>query len=412
MADRNNLNANPNHSRGDWTQLVNTRPCKYSLEKCPYGIKCSFAHREEDIRKRYWNMQGILGAHPSGVGMPQFGTGNGVEDQRNILEEFVVNTDPIVAPTNEMSSSSNVIKLPPNSGGSWRCLFKTQNCKKYVLGTCPHAASNCNFAHGEQDKRIPYQNMQEMVGFHGDREEMLQIGRGNGEKRLQFGTGNWEEDQRIILKYRLCDKFGHGETCSYGETCRFPHEDPAKFRKSVVPTMGMGSSILVENSGIFSGSNQSQPNFTSRGPPPVEPISDLIEHRVNATRLSSYWKTRMCTQWETTGQCHFGDGCHYAHEPAELRNLMNFTEAQASGIASLRPPELQKVTNFTKMQASGVAPLIPSASSCNNMLPNSTQVEDIGILSKQQAMEEKVLRRMGLKKNITGIYGDWIDEDD
>jgi hypothetical protein len=25
------------------------------------------------------------------------------------------------------------------------------------------------------------------------------------------------------------------------------------------------------------------------------------------------WKTRLCNKWETTGQCPFGDKCHFAH---------------------------------------------------------------------------------------------------
>ena len=31
---------------------------------------------------------------------------------------------------------------------------------------------------------------------------------------------------------------------------------------------------------------------------------------------STYWKTKLCIKFETTGHCPFGDDCHFAHGQA------------------------------------------------------------------------------------------------
>lgn len=37
--------------------------------------------------------------------------------------------------------------------------------------------------------------------------------------------------------------------------------------------------------------------------------------------INSKYKTSMCRHFETTGTCHLGDRCHFAHGIHELRNV-------------------------------------------------------------------------------------------
>ncbi|KAE8669149.1 Nudix hydrolase isoform 1 [Hibiscus syriacus] len=34
-----------------------------------------------------------------------------------------------------------------------------------------------------------------------------------------------------------------------------------------------------------------------------------------------YWKTKLCTKWEITGHCPFGEKCHFAHGQSELKSI-------------------------------------------------------------------------------------------
>ncbi|KAF6164582.1 hypothetical protein GIB67_025408 [Kingdonia uniflora] len=314
--------------------------------------------------------------------------------------------------------------LPINRGNG-RLFFKTRVCTKYLAGICPYG-SNCNFAHGQGDVRQPTPNWQEIVGSNGG---------GGGVERAQFGTGNWDEDQRIITKNKLCKRFCNGEPCPYGLACNFLHEDPAKFRDTVVST-GMGSIIACDKnrSGSGSGSDQSPPNFASRGPPPVNPNNDLSQFRVNVVR-PSYWKTRMCNKWEATGQCRFGDECHYAHGLAghvegltihrklsskKKKNIMSGDnndrvtklENQVSSLAATDEKlvlELQMFTDYTDAQIInvGTVPLNPPPSSDNDVLPSAI---DAGDVSKQQVMTKKQLLMSKGPKKLSRIYADWIDD--
>lgn len=254
--------------------------------------------------------------------------------------------------------------FPPINNQSGKIFFKTRLCAKYKMGLCRNGA-NCNFAHGFDDMRKPPPNWQELVA-------------GREEER---GTGNWDDDQKIIHKLKLCKKFYNGEECPFGERCNFLHESPSKFRDDL--------GRYRESSAISIGTTGS-PIRHSNDSDQIEGISNinggLDLYRVNMTR-ASYWKTKLCTKWETTSQCPFGDKCHFAHGQAELQGPAIHTEGEV-GFASSFP----------------LKPLCPSA---NNDAASSS-IANIAT-SIQEAKDKKPLKGK-IPKKLNRIYADWIDD--
>lgn len=180
---------------------------------------------------------------------------------------------------------------PPINRGISNIFFKTRICAKFKLGQCRNGEI-CNFAHGLEDMRQPPPNWQELVN-----------GGGRDDDR---GTKNWDEDQRIIHKMKICKKFYNGEECPYGDRCNFLHEDPKKFREdSARPRESNAISIGTTGPPMEHGSGSNvDSNFSSMN-------SGSDPHRGNGKPI--YWKTRLCSKWETTGHCPFGEKCHFAH---------------------------------------------------------------------------------------------------
>ncbi|KAL0700504.1 hypothetical protein Bca4012_056626 [Brassica carinata] len=107
-------------------------------------------------------------------------------------------------------------------------------------------------------------------------------------ERLSFVSAwnsNWEDDQKIILRMKLCRKFCFGEECPYEDRSNFIHEDLSKFLEA-----------------------------DRQGSIPV-PAAPMINGGGGVKTV--YWKTRLCGKFEK-GQCPFGDSCHFAHGQAEL----------------------------------------------------------------------------------------------
>ncbi|XP_010250023.1 PREDICTED: zinc finger CCCH domain-containing protein 39-like [Nelumbo nucifera] len=255
---------------------------------------------------------------------------------------------------------------PPANKGISRIFFKTRLCARFRAGTCPYG-SNCNFAHGIEDIRKPPPNWQEIVAAHAHEEDR--------------GAGNWDEDQRIITKLKLCKKFYNGEECPYGDRCNFLHEDPSKFRED--------SGRFRESSAISIGTIGS-PGDNGAGFDQQEghssSNSSLDVNRVNAKPV--FWKTRICNKWETTGQCPFGDKCHFAHGQAELQKFGGQNEAESGNAGG----SLSK----------------PLPNPIQDVSPTKT---GMGTTSKQQQVQSKkcLLKWKGPEK-INRIYADWIDD--
>lgn len=208
------------------------------------------------------------------------------------------------ARTSSESNYSNAMPCPPrmmqpqnhpapNKGGSGtsHIFFKTRMCAKFRFGSCRNG-ENCNFAHGVEDMRQPPPNWQELVGLR--------------QEERSRSPENWDDDQKIIHKMKLCKKYYNGEECPYGERCSFLHEEPAKFRESSAINIGTNGSPK---------SYRDVPNNNSE-------TNKFVNTGLNASRgnlRGTYWKTRLCIKFETTGHCPFGEDCHFAHGQSGTR---------------------------------------------------------------------------------------------
>ncbi|KAK2645998.1 hypothetical protein Ddye_021193 [Dipteronia dyeriana] len=251
---------------------------------------------------------------------------------------------------------------PPINKGTTNIFFKTRICAKFKQNLCRNG-ENCNFAHGLEDLRQPPPNWQELVGGSGGHVE---------EDRLS--GANWDADQKIIHKMKLCKKFYNGEECPYGDRCNFLHEDPAKFRDDI-GRYRESSAISIGTTGPTvvsgSGSNQSETNRSANNTI-IKPV---------------YWKTKLCIKW-TTGQCPFGEKCHFAHGEAELQVMGGRTEGEAGN--------------------AGFIATKPQFISANDASP-SKSVTLLPTLGKEGQGKKCLFKLKGPKK-INRIYADWLDD--
>ncbi|KAJ8751511.1 hypothetical protein K2173_016739 [Erythroxylum novogranatense] len=300
---------------------------------------------------------------------PQFSMNN--DDQFGAHAQFDQSHPPYKRPKNSEDSNSRM-SLPTNvpvNKGIAKIFFKTRICAKFRNGACRNG-ENCNFAHGMQDLRQPPPNWQELVGVGGRIEE-------------DRSGPNWDDDQSIIHKMKLCKKFYNGEECPYGDRCNFLHENPAKFRDD--------GGRFRESSAISIGTTSQPINQGSGGSNVVEVNRNVSNayvadaYRVNVKPV--YWKTKLCTKWETTGHCPFGDKCHFAHGQAELQVHGGRTEGEAGDASSvlMKPPPVVAY-NASPSTVASVA------------------------ISNEEGKGKKCLLKWKGPKNINRIYGDWLDD--
>ncbi|KAL8170982.1 hypothetical protein V2J09_022786 [Rumex salicifolius] len=260
-----------------------------------------------------------------------------------------------------------------------KIFFKTRLCAKFRMGQCRNG-ENCNFAHGEDDMRQPPHNWQELVAGRAD-------DRGGS-------VGNWEDDEKIIHRMKLCKKFYNGEECPYGERCNFLHKEPPKHRDTP------GSVRLRE-----SPRESSAISIGITRPPIVQQTSGLdqlnankvvVEAGFDATRGNIkpvYWKMRICSKWEITGHCPFGENCHFAH---------GHTDLQMSGVRPGEPELVNSVSGLPNPLTLGPV----------NEPPVATRIQtDIAPASNQHGNHvKKCLLKWNPNKKINSIYADWIDD--
>ncbi|GMH18950.1 hypothetical protein Nepgr_020791 [Nepenthes gracilis] len=246
---------------------------------------------------------------------------------------------------------------PPINKQIGKIFFKTRLCTNFRLGQCTNG-ENCNFAHGEEDLRKPPPNWQELVGS------------GRQDDR---GNGNWDDDDRINHKMKICKKFYNGEDCPYGERCNFLHRDPpVKFRDAAGRSK---ENVSRESFAIRVG--------TTTTAPPIVQGAGFDQY--NGTR---YWKTRLCTKWEITGQCPFGEKCHFAHGQTELQAHSN---RAAEG----------ELVNITPCAAK---PLRASGNETAATKP------EMGAVSNSKGQAQMCPLKWKVTKKINRIYADWIDD--
>ncbi|PWA39842.1 zinc finger, CCCH-type [Artemisia annua] len=185
------------------------------------------------------------------------------------------------------------------SRGTIHIFYKTRLCQQFVDGTCPKAAYGCNYAHGPNDLRAPPLNWQENVNNN----------RGGG----RIGNGNGNEDQGRIGQKGICWKFSNGEECPYGDNCSYIH-DATMFNIGGAMDLGRARESSVIN--IKTVVDQGQRLTVGRAVQVRTPSGD--QDVLRTFEKGTYWKTKICNQWETTGHYVFADKCNYAHGQAGI----------------------------------------------------------------------------------------------
>ncbi|CAF2128145.1 zinc finger CCCH domain-containing protein 39-like isoform X1 [Brassica napus] len=286
---------------------------------------------------------------------------------------------------------------PPVNKGTANIFYKTRMCVKFKSGACRNGEL-CNFAHGMEDLRQPPSNWQEIVGppvqdrekeRERERERLSSVSGGNN----STNNGNWEDDQKIILRMKLCRKFCFGEECPYGDRCNFIHEDLSKFREENGKlreslAISVVDPLSVEN-GVVAFSQQVEVN--RQGGVSV-PVPSPLNNGVGGVK-TVFWKTRLCGKFEK-GQCPFGDNCHFAHGQAEL---LQHSVGRVEGEA------------VNAVAASVSKPMVVPANEAFAMKPAAQVTADSSGLN-DEGRRKKCLLKWSDSKKINRIYGDWIDD--
>ncbi|KAL5709739.1 hypothetical protein ACHQM5_020393 [Ranunculus cassubicifolius] len=301
----------------------------------------------------FWPENPIDNAQSRMLDFPPFKRPRIAGDNHSITVPIVDNNPRILENNPPHINNPNPPRMPPPPTKGNHIFFKTRPCPRFREGTCPYG-SNCNFAHGIEDIRKPPSNWQEIAGLHGDSRVV-----------------KWEDDLEIINRHRLCRNYVNGRVCNYGERCNYRHEDPAKFREEA----RFGVTAALSDNGARSehsdAINTVNPNF------------DV--NRVN-TKFEQPWKTKMCNKW-LAGSCTYGDKCHFAHGPEELKRFGAHNDAMMVNATPAPKPLPTPTTN----DASVVKAVVPGAS------------------SKNQVLNKFLLKWKGPEK-ISRIYADWIDD--
>ncbi|XP_019191612.1 PREDICTED: zinc finger CCCH domain-containing protein 39 [Ipomoea nil] len=256
---------------------------------------------------------------------------------------------------------------PPNlpGKGSNHIFYKTRMCVKFMEGNCRNG-EHCTFAHGAEDLREPPPNWQDIVR----------------EKDKDRGAGNWNNDQKVIHRMKICKKFYNGEECPYGERCNFLHERSPQFKNDMAREQRESSAISIGTTGSMLGRRSDSDQFEINQHASV----DSDAYRIKPT----FWKTKICSKWEITGQCPFGERCHFAHGHSELKAPAGRTEMEAT-------------TNFAPAPIKPLAPAVdPSPANAVPCAPVKEQ--------QQQPEEGKKFLKWKPTKKICSVYADWIED--
>lgn len=271
---------------------------------------------------------------------------------------------PNSAPFPPVNPRTNLPNPLVNRGTS-NIFFKTRMCVKFLDGNCRNGES-CSFAHGFEDMREPPPNWQDII------------------REKDRGVGNWNDDQRIIHRMKICRKFYNGEECSYGEKCNFLHESPSKFKNDIsIPLPRESSAISIGTMG---------PLTEHRSDTYQAEVNKHLNASLDAFRVNmkpTYWKTKMCSKWEITGQCPFGDRCHFAHGQSEVQVPGGHIEGEEMmDIGSIRTKALPLPVNDVPPRKMEVGGPTKECGENNN----------------------KGLSKWKLHRKINCIYGDWPED--
>uniref|UniRef100_A0A1D1Y4G2 Zinc finger CCCH domain-containing protein 39 n=1 Tax=Anthurium amnicola TaxID=1678845 RepID=A0A1D1Y4G2_9ARAE len=232
-----------------------------------------------------------------------------------------------------------------------RLFFKTRLCLKFKTGSCPYG-QNCSFAHGPEELRRAPPNWPSLVAGYDD-------------DRLNGALS----DRQRMNKLKICRKYYNGEVCPYGDRCTFMHVEPGSLRESSAISVGITEAAAPNAGSSVNGSYDPETNGSSGS----------CGDGNGSLQRSSFWKTKMCHKWELTGDCPFGEKCHFAHGTAELKKSGGQVDVETNSVVT-QPKHL-----------------------CNPA--ETSPLNQTDLPSKQKGF----LRLKGLKK-IRNIYADWIDD--
>ncbi|CAO2818034.1 unnamed protein product [Amaranthus hypochondriacus] len=245
---------------------------------------------------------------------------------------------------------------PPVNQPNGKIFFKTRLCIKFEKGQCKNG-ENCNFAHGEEDLRKPPPNWQELIG-----------------SRMEDKMNNWEDDDKMISRKKLCWKFYNGEECPYGARCNFSHERPPKFWDNSTRFRDDHRECFSTSIGTIRSSDQY-----------ANANGDAMRGN---SRPAVHWKTKLCTKFQVTGHCPFGDNCYYAHGQEEVL------------LPGDRPSETdESKTHYVPLKCGSTMDIVP--------IPSKAYV---AVASTQSVQPKNGFTKWKLNKKMNGIYGDWIDD--
>ncbi|KAL2338344.1 hypothetical protein Fmac_012790 [Flemingia macrophylla] len=332
--------------------------------------------------------------------------------------------------SNAMPYPPRMVQQPTVNKGTSHIFFKTRICAKFRIGACRNG-ENCNFAHGIEDMRQPPPNWQDLVGLH------------NEERQLP--PSNWDDDEKIIHKMKLCKKYYNGEECSYGDKCSFLHEGPSKFRDD--------SGRFRESTAISIGTNGSPKSYNDATS--VLESNKAANIGLNVPRGNgkpTYWRTKLCTKFEITGHCTYGDDCHFAHGQAGYvwcyyvifcNVVVLASDLICKGILAM--PFFCNVVAFVsdmicerslleqdtyyvfeselqvpggRIEAETVGAIPNTAKAIIQTIPRTTPVSSNDALPSNRASVPPENEEQGKKhllkwkgpKKINRIYGDWLDD--
>uniref|UniRef100_A0A1D1YAL0 Zinc finger CCCH domain-containing protein 14 n=1 Tax=Anthurium amnicola TaxID=1678845 RepID=A0A1D1YAL0_9ARAE len=255
-----------------------SKPCTkfFSTAGCPFGEGCHFLHYV-----------------PGGI--------NAVAQMTNLGNPLASSRNPMVVP------SHHDVPSPP--------AVKTRICNKYNSAEGCKFGDKCHFAHGERELGKPIQARDDRSMAVGGRlgghlEPAPSAGLGAA---ASFGAS---ATAKISVDASLAGAIIGKGGVNTKQICRMTgaklaireHETDANLRN-------------IELEGTFDQIKQASAmvrelivNISSTTPLPVKNAAPA------PAASGNNYKTKLCENF-TKGSCTFGDRCHFAHGPAELRKL-------------------------------------------------------------------------------------------
>ncbi|CAM6113687.1 unnamed protein product [Calypogeia fissa] len=361
--------------RGMGSIFYKTKLCsRFRSGNCPYNTNCNFAHGMEELRRPPPGWEDAAGAMEGGGGIgggtPGGGNGGG-------LGSGGVG---IAGGSNRGGSG-----VPP---GGANASVAPSNTPLPNQGVAQGSSQGPNEGPTQGSNQGPIQGPNQGPNP------------GPSPSPSQGGV-----DMQRFHKTRPCKKYFSEMGCPYGDRCNFLHDEPSpqmaskSGRESVVVT-------VVANGG-GSGS----------GPAPSPSAGGVAGAGGTLNQRPPNWKTRLCNKWETTGNCPFGEKCHFAHGTAELQRY----GGGPVDPSSLEAGALSQMDSRFGIHSSGnsFGDGDDSGPSYPDSYPQAGMMRQASGQSLQQTPRSN--SGMGSKSSsiwkgptsgISTIYGDWLDENE